>query len=53
MSDADQDTVTVTLSGLPSGLSYTNGQVQGTVADDAATQDYTVTVSATTGRTRR
>ena len=28
VSDADQDTVTVTLSGLPSGLTYTNGQVQ-------------------------
>ena len=49
VSDADQDTVTVTLSGLPSGLSYTNGQVQGTVADDAATQDYTVTISADDG----
>ena len=49
VSDADQDTVTVTLSGLPSGLSYTNGQVQGTVADDATTQDYTVTISVDDG----
>ena len=49
VSDADQDTVTVTLSGLPSGLSYTNDQVQGTVADDATTQDYTVTISADDG----
>ena len=49
VSDADQDTVSVTVTGLPSGLSYTNGQVQGTVAVDAAIQDYTVTISADDG----
>ena len=49
VSDADGDTVTVTLTGLPSGLSYANNQVQGTVAADAAAQDYTVTVSADDG----
>ena len=35
VTDADGDDVTVTLTGLPSGLSYTDDQVQGTVADDA------------------
>ncbi len=49
VTDADADTVTVTLSGLPSGLSYTSDQVQGTVATDAAAQDYTVTISADDG----
>ena len=49
VTDADQDTVSVTVTGLPSGLSYTNDQVQGTVATDAAAQDYTVTVSADDG----
>ena len=32
VSDADKDTVAVTVTGLPSGLSYTSDQVQGTVA---------------------
>ena len=45
----DDDTVTVTLTGLPSGLSYTNGQVRGTVAADAAAQAYTVTIEADDG----
>ena len=49
VTDADQDTVSVTVTGLPSGLSYTNGQVQGTVAEDAAAQAYTVTISADDG----
>ncbi len=49
VTDADEDTVTVELSGLPSGLSYTSGQVQGTVAGDAAAQDHTVTISADDG----
>ena len=49
VSDADGDPVTVTVSGLPSGLSYGNGQVQGTVADDAAAQDHTVTIQADDG----
>ena len=49
VSDADGDAVSVTVTGLPSGLSYTNGQVQGTVADDAAAQDYTVAISADDG----
>ena len=44
-----EDAVTVTLSGLPSGLSYTNGQVQGTVSASATAQDYTVTISANDG----
>ena len=48
-SDADADTVTVTVTGLPSGLSYASGQVQGTVAADAAAQDYVVTISADDG----
>ena len=41
--------ITVTVTGLPSGLSYTDGQVQGTVAADAAVQDCTVTISADDG----
>ena len=49
VSDADQDTVTVTVTGLPSGLSYASDQVQGTVAADATAQDYTVTISADDG----
>ena len=49
VTDADQDTVSVTVTGLPSGLSYTSDQVQGTVAVDAAIQDYTVTISADDG----
>ncbi len=49
--DAEDDTLTVTVSGLPSGLSYstTTGQVSGTVAQDAAVKDYTVTISADDG----
>ncbi|MCY4636003.1 MAG: putative Ig domain-containing protein, partial [Acidobacteria bacterium] len=46
VSDADGDPVTVTLSGLPSGLSYANGQVQGTVSSSASAQSYTVTIRA-------
>ena len=49
VTDADQDTVAVTVTGLPSGLSYTSGQVQGTVAADAAAQAYTVTITADDG----
>ena len=49
VTDADGDAVTVSLTGLPSGLSYTSDQVQGTVAADAAAQAYTVTVSADDG----
>ena len=48
-SDADGDTVMVTVTGLPSGLSYTSGQVQGTVAAEATAQDYVVTISADDG----
>ncbi len=47
--DADGDPVTVTVTGLPSGLSYTNGQVQGTVSASAAAQAYTVTITADDG----
>ena len=46
VTDEDGDEVTTTVSGLPSGLSYTNSLLQGTVSSSAATQDYTVTVSA-------
>ncbi len=51
VTDADQDAVTVTLTGLPSGLSYsaTTGQVSGTVAFDAAAKNYGVTISADDG----
>ena len=46
VSDADRDAVTVNVTGLPSGLSYTDGQVQGTVSTSAAAQAHTVTISA-------
>ncbi len=49
VSDADGDTVTVTVNGLPSGLSYANGQVQGTVSSSAAAQAYGVTIRADDG----
>ena len=49
VTDANGDTPTVTVTGLPSGLSYTSGQVSGTVAQDATVQDYTVTISADDG----
>ena len=49
VADADGDDVSVTLSGLPSGLSYASGQVSGTVVDDAAAKDYTVTITANDG----
>ena len=49
VTDADGDDVTVTLTGLPSGLSHTSGQVQGTVAADATAQAYTVTIEADDG----
>ena len=48
-SDNSDDELTVTVSGLPPGLSYTNGQVQGTVSVSAEVKDYTVTVSVTDG----
>ena len=41
--------MTVTVTGLPTGLSYANGQVSGTVAADAAAQDYTATITADDG----
>ena len=48
-----EDTVTVTVTGLPSGLSFTpnhtGGRVSGTVAATAAAQDYTVEISAEDG----
>ena len=43
------DTLTLTVTGLPPGLSYASDQMQGTVADDAAAQAYTVTISADDG----
>ena len=51
VSDADGDTVTVSVSGLPGGLAYSQatGQVSGTVAADAAARDHTVTVTANDG----
>ena len=49
MTDVDGDEVTTTVSGLPSGLSYTNSLVQGTVSVSATAQEYTVTVSADDG----
>ena len=49
VTDADNDTVTMTVTGLPSGLAYSNGQVSGTVSQTAAAQDYTATITANDG----
>ena len=51
VTDPENDAVTVGVTGLPSGLSYstTTGKVSGTVAEDAAAQAYTVTVTADDG----
>ena len=51
VSDPDSDALTVSVSGLPDGLTYssTTGQVSGTVAADAAAQAYTATVTADDG----
>ena len=49
VTDADNDMVTVTVSGLPDGLSYSSGSITGTVSSLAATGDYIVTVSADDG----
>ena len=37
------------MTGLPPGLSYTNGQVRGTVSTDASAQDYPATIAADDG----
>ena len=52
VSDTDGDTPTIAVTGLPSGLAYTasTGQVSGTVAADAAVQDYTATITANDGK---
>ena len=47
--DPDNDPLTLAVSGLPSGLSYAPGRVWGTVAADAAAQDYAVTITAKDG----
>ena len=49
VSDPDGDAVTVDVTGLPSGLRHAAGQVEGTVAPDAAAQAYTVTITVTDG----
>ena len=46
VADEAVDSLTVTVTGLPSGLSYSNDEVQGTVPSDATVQDYTVTIRA-------
>ena len=46
VTDEDPESLTVTVTGLPSGLSYTNDEVQGTVSAEATMQDYTVTIRA-------
>ena len=45
----ESDTLTVRVSGLPDGLTYSTGRVSGTVAANAAAQDYTVTVTVSDG----
>ena len=44
-----EDIPTVTLSGLPSSLSYSSGQVSGTIDSDASAEDYIVTISTDDG----
>ena len=43
------DTVTVTVEGLPDGLTWSGGMVSGTVSSSATEQDYTVTITANDG----
>ena len=51
VSDAESDSLTVTVSGLPMGLTYsqTTGMVSGTVNASAAVRLYTATVTANDG----
>ena len=53
VTDPDDDTVTVTVTGLPDGLTWSSesGMVSGTVAADAPARAYTVTVTANDGTT--
>ena len=44
-----EDSPTVSLRGLPSGLSYGLGEVSGTVAPDTTAKDYPITISANDG----
>ncbi len=44
-----EDTPTVTLTGLPSNLSYNSGQVSGTIDSDTSAEDYAVTISTDDG----
>ena len=44
-----EDTPTVTVSGLPSDLSYRSGRVSGTIDSDTTAKDYAVTISAGDG----
>ena len=48
-SDPDGDDVTVGVSGLPTGLAWSDGMVSGTVAWTVATRAYPVTVTASDG----
>ena len=43
------DTVTVTVEGLPDGLTWSGGMVSGTVSSSAAVRDYRVTITANDG----
>lgn len=53
VTDPDEDPLTVSVSGLPSGLAYSaaTGQVSGTVAANAAVKDYPATITADDGHT--
>ena len=44
--EIDETLGTVAVTGLPSGLSYSDGKVQGTVSASAEVKDYTVTITA-------
>ena len=49
VTDQDDTEVTVTVTGLPDGLTWSSEMVSGTVATDATARDYTVTVTANDG----
>ena len=49
VTDPDGDTVTVTVEGLPDGLTWSGGMVSGTVSSSAAVRDYRVTIAANDG----
>ena len=51
-SDADNDIASVSISGLPTGLSYNNGKITGSPTQTVSNKAATVTITDTKGQTR-